>query len=408
MNDIFESVTTCRVCGASDLKQVLDLGAQPPANSLYKLGQTEPPSVPLRLLFCMSCSTVQLGETVQPNFLFSEYVWVTGTSQAARDHSEVLAKKTLNLVGRENLSVVEVASNDGTVLRRFKEAGCSVLGVDPAQNIAETATKSGIPTLAEFYTEDVARDIARSHGAADVVIARNVLPHVKAIHSVVKGMAEVLKDEGIAIAEFHDAGIIESELHYDSVYHEHLFYFTLTSMTRLFAQVGLYAIDVMRSPISGGSWVLFLSKNCSHDGEKVSDALEMERASGVDSLSTWQSFGNRVHDHAEQLKDVLVEVKSNIIGYGASARSSTLLNFCDIESPQVKAIIDRNPLKHGLLTPGTAIPIVSFEEGMTLLGVDEVVLLLSWNLKEEIIRDLRAEGFTGKTVIPLPNKPEIQ
>jgi hypothetical protein len=115
-----------------------------------------------------------------------------------------------------------------------------------------------------------------------------------------------------------------------------------------------------------------------------------------------------VHDHAEQLKDVLVEVKSNIIGYGASARSSTLLNFCDIESPQVKAIIDRNPLKHGLLTPGTAIPIVSFEEGMTLLGVDEVVLLLSWNLREEIIRDLRAEGFTGKIVIPLPNKPEIQ
>ena len=114
------------------------------------------------------------------------------------------------------------------------------------------------------------------------------------------------------------------------------------------------------------------------------------------------------HDHAEQLKDVLVEVKSNIIGYGASARSSTLLNFCGIESPQVKAIIDRNPLKHGLLTPGTAIPIVSFEEGMTLLGVDEVVLLLSWNLREEIIRDLRAEEFTGKIVIPLPNKPEIQ
>jgi SAM-dependent methyltransferase len=303
--------------------------------------------------------------------------------------------------------VVEVASNDGTVLSRFQEVGCQILGVDPARNIAEAASADGIPTLAEFFTDELARDLARTRGGADVVIARNVLPHVKSIHSVVRGMADVLANDGIAVAEFHDAGIIESELHYDSVYHEHLFYFTLTSMARLFAQVGLHPFDVMRSPISGGSWVLFLSKDPGRDRGAAAAALEAERTSGIDRLDTWQAFGDRSRAHATRLQEMVAGVGRDLIGYGASARSSTLLNFCGLRSPQIRAVIDRNPLKHGMLTPGTAIPIVSFEEGLGMLGPEEVVLLLSWNLKDEIIRDLRSEGFAGRIIVPLPCEPEV-
>jgi SAM-dependent methyltransferase len=407
MTAAFETVSTCRVCGVADLREVLDLGAQPPANSLFRPGDAEPPAIPLRLMFCHACATAQLGETVEPEYLFGQYVWVTGTSLAAREHSRVLAHQTLERAAKERPAVVEVASNDGTVLRRFQDAGCDVLGVDPARNIAEAASAAGIPTMVEFFTDELARDLAQSRGVADVVIARNVLPHVKSINSVVRGMSEVLADDGIAVAEFHDAGVIESELHYDSIYHEHLFYFTLTSMTRLFSQVGLYPFDVLRSPISGGSWVLYLSKDSGRDRGEAGRALETEATSGIDKLDTWQTFGDRSRGHAVRLKEILEELGSDLIGYGASARSSTLLNFCGLNSHRIRVVIDRNPMKHGMLTPGTSIPVVSFEEGLKLLGPQEVVLLLSWNLKDEIIHDLRSGGFEGRIIVPLPGEPVI-
>ena len=251
MSEIFESIESCRLCQSKKTLDVLDLGDQPPANSLYKAGETKPVSVPLRIVFCEDCSTVQLGESVDPQYLFREYIWVTGTSTTADQYSQEFAKNALAKCATDQPSVAEIASNDGTFLRRFLDSGCDVLGIDPAKNIADVATNKGIPTLAEFFTVDLAKRLVEEKGQKDIVFARNVLPHVKEILSVVDGIKTLLKDDGVGIIEFHDAGLILKELHYDSIYHEHLFLFSLKTMSQLLAKYDLHVFDIMPSPISG-------------------------------------------------------------------------------------------------------------------------------------------------------------
>lgn len=402
-------IKECRICTSKELHDILNLGSQPPANSLRKKTDQSLPSVPLKLVQCSHCSAVQLTATVDPAYLFSQYVWVTSTSATARKYSEFFCEELLKRAAVKAPFVVEVASNDGTFLKAFKEQGCSVLGVDPARNIAEKANSIGIPTLAEFFDRTVARKILAGHGRPNVVMARNVIPHVKEIHSIVEGLSAMIDSGGMVVIEFHYAKAIVEELHYDSIYHEHLFYFSIKSLGKLFEQYGLFPFDVFSSPISGGSLVLFFSTAKKEQSFSLRELIETEKKDGLNQLSKWQEFGIESKKHANALKKTVSDYakKGKLASYGASARSSTLLNFAGISNQDIDFVIDCSPIKQGLLTPGTDIPIVSYEEGLGKLhGKD--LLLLAWNFEEEIVQNLRLSGFRGDIIVPLPNKVHIR
>ena len=406
---IFTEIVACRLCFSKDLHNVLDLGSQPPANSLRKDLNESVPNAPLKLVQCGDCSAVQLTATVDPAYLFSQYVWVTATSATARSYSEFYCAEVLKRTAVKSPFVVEVASNDGTFLKQFKDKGCSILGVDPAKNIATTATSAGIPTLAEFFDVNISRKILVEHQRPNIVMARNVIPHVKEIHSIVEGLSGLVNSEGIVVIEFHYAKTIAEELHYDSIYHEHLFYFSIKSLSALFAQYGLYPFDAFTSPISGGSLVLFFSSEKIEPSIAFRDLVKTEEQSELNHLDTWQQFGAESKKHADNLKKIVAEYanKSSLVAYGASARSSTLMNFAGISNQEIDSVIDRNPIKHGLYTPGTNIPILSYEEGLKRLD-GKHLLLLAWNFEEEIVQDLRKSGIKGDIIVPLPIKVHIR
>ena len=406
MNQIWESISTCRICDSDFLSKVLDLGAQPPANSLYPPNETPPPRIPLRALFCNKCGCVQLGESVNPEYLFGNYLWVTGTSRTATEYSQRFAQRALQKIKTQQPFVVEVASNDGTFLQEFKKQNSEVLGIDPAKNIAELANSNGIPTQADFFTQEVAENVLKSWRTADIAIARNVIPHVKEIHSVIRGIKTLINTTGVGIIEFHDSSLLLKELQYDYIYHEHLFYFTLQSIQNLLIQHGLYAFDVDRSPISGGSWVIYF---CSQEKQKSEMLLHAEKSENqyrVNQYQRWVEFGEKAKIHRDQLKQFIEEIGEPILAYGASARSSTLLNYAEITSQQIAAIIDRNSLKHELITPGTSVTVISYEEGIKRMKNMKKLLLLAWNFTDEVVKDLRRHGYTGQFIQPLPGFPK--
>ena len=405
MNQIWQPISTCRICDSDFLSEVLNLGAQPPANSLYPPNETPPPRIPLRVLFCDKCGCVQLGESVNPEYLFGKYLWVTGTSRTAIEYSQRFAQRALQKTENQKPFVVEVASNDGTFLQEFKKQNSVVLGIDPAKNIAEFANSNGISTQADFFTEEVAENVLKSWRTADIAIARNVIPHVKEIHSVISGIKTLIDTTGVGIIEFHDSSLLLKELQYDYIYHEHLFYFTLQSIQNLLIQHGLYAFDVDRSPISGGSWVIYFCSQEKQKSEMLLQAEKTENQHRVNQYQSWVEFGEKAEIHRDQLKQLIDEIGEPILAYGASARSSTLLNFAEISSQQISAIIDRNSLKQELITPGTSVPVISFEEGIKRMKHMKKLLLLAWNFKDEVVEDLRRHGYTGQFIQPLPGFP---
>ncbi len=403
-----ETLRTCRICDSAAIDQILDLGAQPPANSLRRERTASLPAIPLVLCRCAACGTVQLTETVSPEYLFRNYVWVTGTSQAARDYSTVFCERLVARCSSGRRFVLEVASNDGTFLQRFRECGDAVLGVDPAQNVAEIGRKQGVPTLTEFFGLAVARDIVAEHGQADAVYARNVISHVANAKDVVAGMSHCLSESGTGAIEFHCAAAILDGLHYDSIYHEHLFYHSLHSIGLLIGQFGLKPFDVTDSPISGGSLVVYFSKQERTPTPAYVRMLERERELGIGEESPWREFARRCQRHRAALL-ALVEAQKRagkrLIGYGASARSSTLLNSCGIDRRHLDVVVDRSSLKHDRYTPGTDILITAPAEGFT--RHPDLVLLLAWNFCDEIIAQIQADqGWHGEVIVPLPGDPK--
>ena len=402
---IFEEIKKCRICDSKEITSFMDLTDQPPANSLRAELSENLQNVPLQLVHCSNCSTVQLSATVDPKYLFSHYVWVTGTSKTAHEYSKFFSTNVIQRSKVEKPFVVEIASNDGTFLKDFASKGCKILGVDPAKNIAEMATQAGVPTMAEFFNLETAQIVKEKYGNADIVFARNVIPHVKEVHSIIEGIANLLKEDGLGVIEFHYSQIILDELHYDSVYHEHLFFYSLQSMIYLLNQYDLKPFDLTRSPISGGSLVIYFSKNQRNQTKELTDALKDENNNKTNDLQTWKNFASACEEHAKQLKSIVLEHKTKgpVIGYGASARSSTMLNYAGLNNEVIDCIIDKNPLKHGRYTPGTNIPIISFEEGKKLFTKCGSILLLAWNFEKEITEELRSNGYTGSIIVPLPN-----
>lgn len=403
----------CRSCGGRNLKLVLSLGRTPLANALLTAEQlTLPePTYPLDLAFCPECSLVQITDTVPPEILFRDYVYFSSFSDALLAHAKKIAEQLIQSrkLGPHSL-VIEIASNDGYLLQYFKQAGIPVLGIEPATNVARVAEERGIRTLNDFFGENLAGKLCDDGHRADVLIGNNVLAHVADLNGFVHGVSRVLKDDGVAQFEVPYVKELIDHCEFDTIYHEHLCYYSLTALDRLAQRHGLRIVDVERIPIHGGSLrVQFaLERSTQKVSSAVNKLLRKEAAWGVDRFQFYADFGKRVEQLGEKLKSQLKQLKQQgkrIAAYGAAAKGSTLLNCFGIGRETIDFVVDRSTHKQGRYMPGVRIPILGPDE--LLKQMPDYALLLTWNFADEILKqqtEYRNRG--GKFIIPVP-EPKV-
>ena len=399
-----DQIKSCRI-SSKTITPILHLGDQPLANSLKKNPLDKEKLFPLSISFCEQSSLLQLNETINKDLLFKDYIWVTSTSKSTLKYSETFFKNVIEVCNLDyNDLILEIASNDGAFLKTFNKNGFNnTLGIDPAINIAEIANNDGIKTLPKFWNTKTASEINKSFGRAKLVFARNVIPHVSELKEVVQGIYDILDDDGFGVIEYHDAGTILKELHYDSIYHEHLCYFSLNSIKYLLDEFNLKPFHIENSPISGGSKVIFFTKKFRNITRNFHELVKHEIDTGVNTIDAWKLFAKKCHLHKKETMDILkMSSSSKVIGFGSSARSQTYLNYCGINQTHISAIIDNNTLKQGLYSPGSNIPIVNFNDGLKL--DPDIIFILAWNFKDEIISQCKESGYKGKFLIPFPNK----
>jgi SAM-dependent methyltransferase len=404
---VYRRRETCRACGGSDMELVLDLGDQPLANALLRnASEFETESFfPLELVFCRGCSLVQILDVVYPEVLFGHYLYVTGTSETIAEHNERYAAAVVRQLGLTGADLVaEIASNDGSLLSCFRSRGVRVLGIEPARNIAEIARQRGIETVGRFFDRDAGPAIASSHGRAKAIIGNNVFAHVDDPVGFLAGCRDMLTDDGRVFIECPYALDMAERGEYDTIYHEHLSYFSVTSLARCAEAAGLSIDAVERVPVHGGSIRTAFRKGGSHASQPES-MMSMEREEGLTTLARWQEFGNAAaHNRVEvlELLQKLLGSGKSVAAYGAPAKGNTLLNYCGIGVDLLPWTVDRNPLKVGLFTPGMHIPVLPVET--VIERRPDYLMILPWNFADEIMRQQRAYAEAGgRFIIPIPN-----
>ncbi|WP_287363409.1 class I SAM-dependent methyltransferase [Mesorhizobium sp.] len=404
-----KSVTerACRSCGGSGIETFLEFGKTPLADRLLTSSDiSEPePIFPLRVAFCKDCSLVQITETVNPIILFADsYPYYSSFSPALLKHSRANALDLINRrgLGPESL-VIELASNDGYLLKNYVEAGIRVLGIDPADGPAAAAERVGVPTRCAFFTRDLAETLRAQGMRADIVHANNVLAHVADTNGFVAGIARLLKDDGVAVIEAPYVEPLIEHCEFDTIYHEHLCYFSVTALDKLFRRHGLYLNEVKHLSIHGGSLRLYVETR-ENVGATVQEQLAHEASRGIDAIGYFRDFSTKVDALKRDLSTLLGRLKSQgatIAAYGAAAKGATLINTVGIGCDLVDFVVDRNVHKHNKYMPGQRLPIRSTE---ALLEVQpDYVLLLAWNFVDEILdqqAEYRARG--GKFILPVP------
>ncbi|MFP3939171.1 MAG: methyltransferase domain-containing protein [Acidobacteriota bacterium] len=408
----------CRSCAAPLSRVFVDLGLSPLANSYVEPEDLDRPETfyPLKAYVCESCFLVQLPPAVAPEEIFTEYAYFSSYSASWVEHARRYAEMATERfgLGAESL-VVELASNDGYLLRHFRERGVPVLGVEPARNVARAAEEAGIPTVCDFFTREKARELAAEGARADLLVGNNVLAHVPDLNDFVAGIATILAGSGVATLELPHLLRLLEENQFDTIYHEHVSYFSLHAVRTVFEAHGLELFDVEELPTHGGSLRIYARRAGRNQGiarggaaegpgKRVADLLRRERQAGLLEPTTYDAFEERVRATKRRLLRFLVEAREEgrlVAGYGAPAKGNTLLNYCGVGPDLLELTVDRSPHKQGRYLPGTRIPIAAPERLRELRP--DVVLILPWNLKDEIMEqmaDVRSWG--GRFAVAIP------
>ena len=402
------SAAACRLCGRPDLELVLSLGRTPLSNALLTANQLNAPepTYALELAFCPDCSLVQITETVPPEQLFRDYPYFSSFSDTMLQHAETVVERVLGSRSLNGKSLaVEIASNDGYLLQYYKRAGIPVLGIEPALNVAQVAREAGIRTLTDFFGLQTAERLVAEGERADVIHANNVLAHVPDLNGFVQGLRLLLKPEGVAIIEVPYVKDLIDRCEFDTIYHEHLSYFSLTALNELFARHGLVIREVERLQIHGGSLRIFVEiEKGKALSANVIEILDEEERWGVKRIDFYKDFARRVAQLKTSLRSLVFSLKGQnqrLAAYGAAAKGSTLLNYFEIGSSVLDFVVDRSTYKQGHYMPGVRLPISA--PTRLLEEMPSYVLLLTWNFADEILSqqaEYRRRG--GKFIIPIP------
>jgi len=401
------SVMKCQICDSTSVSKFFSLGHHPPCDSFLSESQLSKPETyyPLDLFFCNDCSLVQIGHVVDPIILFEEeYAYNSGSNKALVQNFKDLADKSVSRFNLNNSDlVIDIGSNDGSLLNSFIGHGVRVLGVEPTGNCILALAK-GIPTLKNFFNMHVANNILSNYGNSRFITATNVFAHVVDIHGFVDGVKSLLSDDGVFVSESHHILSLLKESQYDSVYHEHLRNYSLKPLIKLFEMHDMDVFDVELISSHGGSIRVYSSKKGAFSiSDNVQKVIDLENSEGVYSLNTYLEFGSKALKCRNELKQLLFELKNDgksIVGIGAPAKGNTLLNYCRIMPDTLDYLADVSNFKIGKYSPGLHIKVV--DEEKMFEDQPDYGLLLSWNIKDIIIPKLKARGFKGKFIIPVP------
>lgn len=399
----------CRICHSTELKKFLDLGFTPPADDFLRPDRLQEPEVhyPLEVMICGDCKLVQLSYVVPPELLFQkEYPYESSTTETGRKHYYSLANDVSMIydLNAKDL-VIDIGSNVGVLLAGFKLRGTRVLGLEPAKDVCATANKNGIETINEFFSETLAHNIVRTKGKARIITGTNVVAHINDLHALVKGIDILLAEKGVFVFEAPYLVHLLEKLEYDTIYHEHLSYLSLTPLKRLFEQFGMEIINVQEVSIHGGTMRYHVArKNDFPVVAAVEEYIKLEREKNIYELDYLKKFSRSVESHRDELAWMLQSIKregKSIAGVSAPAKGMTLLSYCRIGAETLDFITEKSALKIGKYTPGTHIPIVGDSE--LVEKMPDYALLLAWNFADEIMKnnsEFRARG--GKFIIPIP------
>jgi SAM-dependent methyltransferase len=401
--------TACRLCSAPLTKTFVDLGMSPLCESFLAADQIDSmePYFPLHVLVCERCFLVQLQEYVRPENIFSEYAYFSSYSTSWVEHARRYCHMIKNRLGLGSDSrVFEIASNDGYLLQHFLPLGVPVTGIEPAANVAEVARQKNVPTIVAFFGVPLAEQLVAEGQQADLIIGNNVLAQVPDLNDFTAGMARLIKTDGVITLEFPHLERLMEENQFDTIYHEHFSYFSLITIDHLAQRHGLKVFDVEQLSTHGGSLRVYLCRReASHTPSPAVEALrQFERTYGLANIDTYAKFAPKVHATKRRLLSFLIECKEagrSICGYGAPGKGNTLLNYCGIGTDFLAFTVDRNPYKHGRFTPGMHIPI------RPVSAIDDAkpdyILILPWNLRQEIVAQMRHVGdWGGKFIVPIP------
>lgn len=412
MKETSKPVQACQVCAGKRLESVLFVGYIPPVNTMPAVGSVavEQPAYPLELLRCADCTLVQIGLEVAPEVLFPEsYPYLSGTTRILRDNFADLAHESEALLGlKKDGLVVDVGSNDGTLLTPFAKAGFRVLGIEPSQ-AGDVARRNGIDTLQAYFGLATARAARAKYGQAQLVTAANVFAHIGDIHAVVDGILELLAPRGVFVSESHYLLDLVQTLQYDTIYHEHLRHYSLLSLSGLLAGHGLEVFHVKRIPTHGGSIRVYAGRKGDRPvQDSVAGCLAEEERSGLTSGAALRDFRARVVRSKLELHALLAPIRARgerIYGIGAPSRASTLINYTGLDDGIVDAVMEvSSSHKLNRYIPGTRIPVL--DEAKLFADQPEYALLLSWHIADELAKNLRGKGYRGKFIAPLP-EPRI-
>jgi SAM-dependent methyltransferase len=400
----------CRFCGTTLQHTFVDLGMSPISNANIKPenSQDMEPFYPLHAYVCDSCYLVQLEKFQSPGEIFSDYAYFSSYSQSWLQHAKDYVEHMMETVGYDASSqVVELASNDGYLLRNFRDLGVPVLGIEPAQNVADVAREEGIPTITKFFGVQTARELVADGVTADLLIGNNVLAHVPDLNDFVAGMKIILKPDGIITMEFPHLAQLMAHNQFDTIYHEHFSYFSFYAVEKVFAHHGLTLFNVTELPTHGGSLRIY-ARHADDDSKPVTANVEnlrgRELQNGINQLASYQPFAERVKEVKRKLLEFLIQATregKSIAAYGAAAKGNTLLNYCGIRTDFIDYAVDASPHKQGLLLPGTHIPVYAPDK--IAETKPDYLLILPWNLKDEIMKQTDyIRDWGGQFVVPIP------